>query len=110
SATIPTRSWRAPSSSTCTCGPIRASTNGGPTRRCELPIAFMSDDVQDTLTTRLLSDKSKRPRLLSDCERLIDDEVKSKGGLSGLAIKGAYKIVCAIKPGLIREAMDGLLD
>src|SRR5690348_8517556 len=70
----------------------------------------MSDDVQDTLTTRLLSDKSKRPRLLSDCERLIDDEVSSKGGLSGLAIKGAYKVVCAIKPGLVREAMDGLLD
>ena len=70
----------------------------------------MSDDVQDTLTTRLLSDKSKRPRLLSDCERLIDDEVSSKGGLSGLAIQGAYKVVCAIKPGLVREAMDGLLD
>jgi hypothetical protein len=70
----------------------------------------MSDDVQDTLTQRLLSDRNKRPRLLSDCERLIEDEVGSKGGLSGLAIKAAYKVVCAVKPGVIRESMDGLLD
>ncbi len=66
--------------------------------------------TDDTLTARLLGDPNKRPRLLSDCERLIDDEVRSKGGLSGLAIKGAYKVVCAVKPGLVREAMDGLLD
>lgn len=64
----------------------------------------------DTLTERLLSDKSKRPRLLTDCERLIEEEVSSKGGLTGLAIKGAYKIVSALKPGVIREVMDGLLD
>jgi hypothetical protein len=71
----------------------------------------MNDSAsEDTLTSRLLADASKRPRLLTDCERLIDDEVASKGGLSGLAIKGAYKVVCALKPGIIREAMDGLLD
>lgn len=66
--------------------------------------------TDDTLTLRLLGDAARRPRLLTDCERLIDDEVSSKGGLSGLAIKGAYKVVCAVKPGIIREAMDGLLD
>jgi len=65
---------------------------------------------EDTLTQRLLGDRQKRPRLLSDCERLIDDEVASKGGLTGLAIKAAYKVVCALKPGLIRELMDGLID
>lgn len=67
-------------------------------------------DATDTLTARLLSDKSKRPRLLTDCEKLIEDEVGNKGGLTGLAIKGAYKIVCAVKPGIIRESMDGLID
>jgi hypothetical protein len=67
-------------------------------------------DANDTLTARLIDDKSKRPRILTDCERLISDEVDSKGGLTGLAIKGAYKIVCAVKPGIIRESMDGLLD
>jgi hypothetical protein len=70
----------------------------------------MTDATADTLVARLLDDKSKRPRILTDCERLIDDEVSSKGGLSGLAIKGAYKVVCAVKPGIIRESMDMLLD
>lgn len=65
---------------------------------------------ENTLTHKLLSDRSKRPRLLTDCERLIEDEVDSKGGLTGLAIKASYKVVCAVKPGIIRESMDGLLD
>lgn len=65
---------------------------------------------QDTLSQRLLGDAQKRPRLLTDCERLIDAEVSNKGGLTGLAIKAAYKVVCAVKPGFIREAMDMLLD
>jgi hypothetical protein len=72
----------------------------------------MSHDAptEDTLAARLLADKSKRPAILADCEKLIDDEVASKGGLSGLAIKAAYKVVCAVKPGIIRESMDQLLD
>jgi hypothetical protein len=67
-------------------------------------------DAPDTLAGRLLADPARRPRLLTDCERLIEDEVASKGGLTGLAIKGAYKIVCALKPGMIRESLDSLLN
>jgi len=67
----------------------------------------MSDD---TLTQHLLSDKAKRPQILTDCERLIEDEVASKGGFTGLGIKAAYKVVCAVKPGIIRQSLDGLLD
>jgi hypothetical protein len=71
----------------------------------------MTDDAAaDTLEARLLSDRAKRPRILDDCVKLIEAEVDSKGGLSGLAIKGGYKIVCSIKPGFVREAMDHLLD
>lgn len=33
-----------------------------------------------------------------------------KGGLSGLAIKGAFAIVKAVKPGFLVEAVDHLLD
>lgn len=72
------------------------------------PRTPMTDE--DTLTQRLLGDPQKRPRLLSDCERLIEDEVAGKSGLTGLAIKAAYKVVCALKPGLIRESMDNLID
>lgn len=70
----------------------------------------MTDATADTLTARLLSDASKRPAIVADCVKLIDDEVASKGGLSGFAIKAAYKVVGAVKPGIIRESMDALLD
>jgi hypothetical protein len=64
----------------------------------------------DTLEARLLADSHKRPALIRDCLRLIDDEVDAKGGLTGLAIKGGYKVVQAVKPGFVHEALDHLLD
>ena len=51
-----------------------------------------------------------RAQVVSDCSQLVDDEVKRKSGLSGLAIKGAYALVKAIKPGIIRESIEHLLD
>jgi hypothetical protein len=66
--------------------------------------------MSETLSDLMLSDKSKRPKILDDCERVIEDEVKSKSGVTGLAIKGSFKIVKKVKPGIVREAMDGLLD
>lgn len=51
-----------------------------------------------------------RARVINDCEQLIESEVKSKGGLSGIAIKGGFAVVKAIKPGVIKESVDNLLD
>jgi hypothetical protein len=51
-----------------------------------------------------------RPKVIQDCVKLIDDEVASKGGLTGLAIKAAYAIVKAVKPGFIVESVDHMLD
>ena len=62
-----------------------------------------------TLTETLLQ-AGKRPAVVEDCERLIADEVAAKSGVSGLAVKGGYKIVTKLKPGIIPEAVDGLLD
>ena len=64
----------------------------------------------DSLEARLLKDTAKRPRIVDDCVKLIDSEVDSKGGLSGLAIKAGYKVVQSVKPGFVRESMDHLLD
>ncbi len=61
--------------------------------------------LKDTLCTPAL-----RPRLVQACVQLVDDEVASKGGLSGIAVKGAFKVVKAIKPGFIPEIIDGLFD
>lgn len=52
----------------------------------------------------------KRPAVVADCVALIDAEVAAKGGISGLAIKGGYAVVKAMKPGMIPNAMNNLLD
>lgn len=58
----------------------------------------------------ILLQPGTRPKVLGECETLLDEEVASKSGLSGLAVKGAFAMVKAVKPGVIRESIDGLLD
>jgi hypothetical protein len=58
----------------------------------------------------LLGVPPKRGAVIADACQVLDDEVADKGGLSGLAIKGAYGVVKGIKPGFIRDVVDGLLD
>jgi len=60
--------------------------------------------------TEILLVEGTRPKVIADCVRLIEEEVDSKGGLSGLAIKGAFMVVKAVKPGFIAEAVDHMLN
>ncbi len=52
----------------------------------------------------------KRKAVIEDCLAALDLEVASKGGISGIAIKGGYKLVKSVKPGFLRDVMDHLLD
>jgi len=52
----------------------------------------------------------RRPTVIIDCVELVDREVASKSGLTGMAVKAAYMVVKKLKPGMIREAVDSLLD
>ncbi|MFO0620912.1 MAG: hypothetical protein U0745_05925 [Polyangia bacterium] len=64
-----------------------------------------------TLTLpEILTEATRRKSVVADCVLLIEEEVSKKGGLSGIAIKGAFAIVKAVKPGFIAEAMDHMLD
>jgi hypothetical protein len=56
-----------------------------------------------------INDPSKKGGIITDCCTLIDEEVASKGGLSGLAVKAGYAAVKGIKPGFITEVVDKLL-
>src|ERR1700679_1996224 len=56
-----------------------------------------------------INDPSKKAAIVTDCCRLIDEEVSDKGGLSGLAVKAGYHAVKGIKPGFINEVVDKLL-
>lgn len=63
-----------------------------------------------SLRERIGEEGPARQRLVSDACQVLDQEVSDKGGLGGLAIKGAYSVVKGIKPGFIPEVVDGLLD
>jgi hypothetical protein len=58
----------------------------------------------------LLGAPAKRGAIVNDALQVLDAEVDSKGGLGGLAIKGAYKIVKGVSPDFLRNVVDHLLD
>src|SRR3954463_6799153 len=70
---------------------------------------MLESGPMSTLTEILLVEGT-RPKVIADCVRLVEEEVDSKGGLSGLAIKGAFMVVKAVKPGFITEAVDHMLN
>jgi len=57
-----------------------------------------------------LCQSPQRAQVVKDAGRLVDAEVRAKSGLSGMAIKTAYKAVSRIRPGLIEQVVDNLLD
>jgi hypothetical protein len=64
----------------------------------------MAATLQEILLT-----PDNRPKVVADCQTLIDQEVSDKGGISGTAIKLAYKTVTAFASGIIHDAVDALL-
>jgi uncharacterized protein DUF6918 len=61
-----------------------------------------------TLQEILLAPDTK-PQVVSDCCALIDSEVASKSGISGTAVKLAYKTVSAFAKGYVRQTVVNLL-
>jgi hypothetical protein len=64
----------------------------------------MAVTLQDVLLA-----KDVRPKVVTDCQKLVEEEVKDKSGISGTAIKAAYKTVNAFASGIIHDAVDTLL-
>lgn len=58
----------------------------------------------------LVKDKDRRKAVIDDCAELIEAEVASKSGLTGLAVKGAFAVVKAVRPGIIPQAVHHLID
>lgn len=57
-----------------------------------------------------VKDAGRRQAVLDDCVKLIEAEVADKKGLTGMAVKAAFKSVKKLRPGMIRHSMDHLLD
>jgi hypothetical protein len=60
-----------------------------------LPEMLLTPDVQ--------------PRVVADVQAMIEQELASKGGISGTAIKVAYKAVTAFAPGYYQETITDML-
>ncbi len=60
--------------------------------------------------TDLAQDPAKRRAIVDDAARLLDAEVADKRGLSGQAVKLAFKAVKGVSPGMISKSIDALLD
>ena len=61
-----------------------------------------------TLQEILLAPDTK-PRVVADCFTLIDQEVSRKSGISGTAVKLAYKTVNTFLPGHVRHMVESML-
>ncbi|TVZ00066.1 hypothetical protein EAS64_39010 [Trebonia kvetii] len=61
-----------------------------------------------TLQELFLNDENF-PRLVADAQALVDSELASKGGISGTAVKAAYKAVTAFAPGYYQETLSSML-
>ncbi len=57
-----------------------------------------------------LTTPDARPAVVADACRLIDQEVARTSGISGMAIRSAYRVLTGIRPGMVPSAVDGLLD
>jgi len=56
-----------------------------------------------------IQDSAKKPAIVADCCKLVDQEVADKGGLSGFAVKAGYAAVKGVKPGFVAEVVEKLL-
>jgi hypothetical protein len=61
-----------------------------------------------TLAQILLAPDTK-PKVVSDCYTLIDQELADKSGVSATALKLAYKTVNSFAPGYFRNTLDDML-
>jgi uncharacterized protein DUF6918 len=64
--------------------------------------------VAATLKDILLAPE-RRPAVVSDLQGLVDNEVATKSGMSGFAVKGSFAVVKKVKSGFIPHAIDQML-
>jgi hypothetical protein len=50
-----------------------------------------------------------RPQVIADCDALIEDQIAEKSGVTGTAVKVAYKTVNKFMPGHVHHMVESLL-
>ena len=57
-----------------------------------------------------LTTPEARPAVVADACTLIDQEVARTSGISGVAVRSAYRILTGVRRGMVPRAVDELLD
>lgn len=58
----------------------------------------------------VIADPNRRRNVVDDGVEVIEAEVASKSGLTGMAIKAAFATVKKLRPGFVGSALNHLLD
>jgi hypothetical protein len=82
---------------------MRAGSNGQRPGDKEKNIP-MAPTLQEILLT-----PDNKPKVIADCYTLIEQEISAKSGISGTAVKLAYKTVTTFAPGHVRYMVGALL-
>lgn len=71
----------------------------------------MSELKYDSLPAMLSEDPGRRAQVIQDSVGVLDQEVSSKRGASGLLIKGGFKVIKNLRGGkMVESLIDFLLD
>lgn len=57
----------------------------------------------------IIQNADVKASIVDDCNHLIDEKVSHKGGVSGMALKTAYRVVKGIGPTYVRGAIGRVL-
>jgi len=78
-----------------------------------MPREYLGDKETNTLMAAMLRQillaPDIQPYVVADCQRLIDQEVSGKSGVSGTAVKVAYKTVKSLAPGYLPGRVEAYL-
>ncbi len=59
--------------------------------------------------TETLKDPERKARIVADAARVVQEEVASKSGFRGAALKAGFKAFMRIRPGIVPSAVESLL-
>ena len=62
-----------------------------------------------SLTETLLADEAVRKQIVAAATQVLEAEVRDKRGLTGVAVKGGFKVVKGVRPGIIPLTINDLL-
>lgn len=57
----------------------------------------------------MINDPSVKASIVADCTQLMDEQVASKNGISGMALKTAYRVVKGVGPTYVKGAIGRIL-